>query len=226
MPEMKNIKIEGKEEEQEELARIIKKVLQKFPEFIKEKLEKFPIVFFVRERTKGLLKPEGKLVDANGVAQFNEKKRQFEIIIRRACLLYFEEEVKERLVAHELLHVYVAQDNWESGISLDVTGLDEFDVRELLQEYGFKIPDEEIRAYISEYIEAGITSKKELLKAMKIEGFLDEERVRRLINEELENRLELKEKSIEVLVKEAKHLLKDLEERKNRKNEKIKRIDF
>ena len=188
LPEMKNIKIKGKKEEQEELARIIKKVLPKFPEYIKEKLEKFPIVFFVRERPRGLLKPDGKFIDVDGVTVFNEEKRQIEIVIRRACLSHSDEEAKERLVAEELLHVYVAQDNWESGITFDVAGLDECDVRDLLQVCGFKIPDEEIRACISGYIEAGITSKKELLKAMGMEGFLDEERVRRLIDEELENR--------------------------------------
>jgi len=95
---------------------------------------------------------------------------------------YVEDDLKERVVAEELLHAHVAID---SGF-FDPIGIDEDMVRDLLLEYGFKIPDEEIREIIRAYLEGRtFIDEKDLLDFVEFSGVHDRKRVRKLIKEEL-----------------------------------------
>ena len=69
-----------------------------------------------------------------------------------------ENDVKERVVAEELLHAYVALD---SGF-FDPIGIDGYSV-DFLITFGFKILDEEIRGIIRDGIEGVVTEEKKLL---------------------------------------------------------------
>jgi hypothetical protein len=181
LPELHSIQVR-KGRDWLELVNVIRKVLSKFPEYVKEDLLKFPIHVSLENTPKAPLKPIGVLVPALGYCRFNDKKGRFEIAISRMFFgheCYVEEDLKERVVAEELLHVHVAID---SGF-FDPIGIDEDMVRDLLLECGFKIPDEEI---IREYLEERtVIDEKDLLDYVEFAGVYDRERVKRLIKEEL-----------------------------------------
>jgi hypothetical protein len=184
LPELHSIQVK-KRHEWQELVNVIRKVLSKFPEYVKEDLLKFPIHVSLKNAPKAPLKPEGVLVPVLGYCRFNDKKGRFEIAISRMLFghgYYVEDDLKERVVAEELLHAHVAID---SGF-FDPIGIDEDVVRDLLLECGFKIPDEEIREIIRAYLEGRtFIDEKDLLDFVEFSGVHDRKRVRKLIKEEL-----------------------------------------
>ncbi|MBO3754471.1 MAG: hypothetical protein FGF53_06330 [Candidatus Brockarchaeota archaeon] len=138
------VEIGVKQPLKQEITRVAKEVLNKIPSVDQEQIFKFPIYVTC-----------GRSVPA---CCYDDKINSF-IIKLPLSFMKIPKEKREYILAHEFAHIWVAIENMKLGIPFSpiISGLDENDVRDLLQLWGYNIPDEEVEALAVEALEAGVT---------------------------------------------------------------------